>query len=223
MTYRSDRDSYGFDQALEDILPEFDEYEEKRIGLTGPASLPRVTGVPRFVNSGTSHMDNCCALCPVTLGVGIDGQARNGMELQFTISGHRPDIWYDVLRTRRNSLWERRTGVWTRLETQPMGTWDDCHSDDECLRPRHNRIFAIDGPGYGIILPAPAGTRFAGFTPGVATHADATDVVLRLSFAEWVNARSSAPGSRWTRISPARLRSGIASHGWREMPPTNGF
>ncbi|MBA3571227.1 MAG: hypothetical protein H0W34_04500 [Pyrinomonadaceae bacterium] len=36
MTYRSDRDSYGFDQALEDILPEFDEYEDEMDRFNGP-------------------------------------------------------------------------------------------------------------------------------------------------------------------------------------------
>jgi hypothetical protein len=56
------------------------------LGLEPP--LPCVTNVT-FRNTGTSDPDNCCAICPVNLGVGQSGTASNGMEIQFTISGHR--------------------------------------------------------------------------------------------------------------------------------------
>ena len=188
---------------------------------TVPAAFPRVTSIS-FVNTGTSHADNCCAVCPVTLGVGAGGTASNGMELQFTISGHRAGIEYDITRTRRNSLWERRAvggaGVWTRLESDPMGTNDDHRNVDECLRPRHNRIFAIDRPGWpNSALPIAAGATFGGVqrcgpaharVPCAVTHADATDVVMRFSFAEWVIARSLAEGIPWTPLELPPLRDG---------------
>jgi hypothetical protein len=181
-----------------------------------PARMPRVTHVT-FVNTGTSHADNCCARCRVnlpgggqngtgiTLGIGQGGTASNAMELQFTIADHRRGFEYDITRTRRNSLWERRGGVWSNLESNPMGTNDDHHDQDECLRLRNNRIFVIDTPGWiDTVLPRPNGTTFPGFT-GVSTHADATDIVLRFSFAEWVIARNKAEGIPWTRLEPRRF------------------
>jgi hypothetical protein len=179
----------------------------------GQLTLPRVTGC-RFSNTGTSGAANCCRVCRVALpggghngtgvnlGVGQSGTASNGMELRFTISGHRRGVEYDITRTRRNSLWERRAGVWSRLESDPMGTRDDHHDDDECLTPRNNRIFAVDRPGWSTVLPAPDGTLFGGVRS--TTHADATDVVLRASFAEWVIARSRPEGIGWTRIEAPR-------------------
>jgi hypothetical protein len=180
-----------------------------------PTPLPRVDPVPRitsvsFRNAGgeSSHPDNCCRHCPVSLGVGRDGTASNGMELQFTISGHRRGIEYDITRTRRNSFWERRAGVWTCLQSQPMGTRDDRHDADECLIPRSNRIFAIDTPGFpGINLPAPGGMRLR-LLNGTVTHPDATDLVQRMSFAEWVIARCRAEGIPWTRLELPAMRDG---------------
>lgn len=161
--------------------------------------LPRVTNV-KFVNKGRTHPDNCCKRCPQNLGVGINGTGRNSMELQFTISGHRSGIWYDIIRTRRSSLWEKRAGVWNRLENEPMGTSDDTHNDDECLTIKHNRIFVIDRPGFRLPLPAPDGTTLLGLA-GSITHVDATEIVLRLSFAEWVIAKHPGDGIPWTVIS----------------------
>ncbi|HJQ68515.1 MAG TPA: hypothetical protein VKA70_06070 [Blastocatellia bacterium] len=124
------------------------------------------------------------------------------MELQFTIAGHRPGMEYDIVRTRRNSFWQRRAGVWTRLQFQPMGTHDDHRDDDECLTPRHNRIFAIDAPGFpDVVLPAANGLRLR-LLNGAITQADARDLVDRKSFAEWVITRNRAEGIPWTRISP---------------------
>jgi hypothetical protein len=174
---------------------------QTELGLGPP--LPCVTRVT-FRNTGTSDPDNCCANCPINLGVGIERgagpTASNGMELQFTISGHRRGLEYDLTRTRRSSLWERRAGVWTRLEFDPMGTRDDHHDDDECLIPRGNRIFAEDRPGWRTVLPAPDGTVFP-TRRGSVTQADATDVVRRHNFAEWAIVRSRTEGIPWTRIS----------------------
>jgi hypothetical protein len=68
-------------------------------------------------------------------------------------------------------------------------------------------IFVIDRPGWPNALPAPAGTTFPGVT-GVRSQADATDVVLRASFAEWVIARDPGRGIPWTRLELPPLRSG---------------
>jgi hypothetical protein len=135
------------------------------------------------------------------------------MEMRFTGAGHRRGMECDDTRTRRNSLWEQRAGVWTMLESQPMGTLDDRHDTDECLRLVGNTLFVIDTPGYPTtLLPAANGSRFSGFThngtdeapaalPRILTHADARQVVLRFSFAEWVIVRSRAEGIRWTPIT----------------------
>ena len=170
------------------------------------ADLPRVTAV-KFVNRGKSHPDNCAVACRnmrhgrCELGVGVDGTGANFMELQFTINGHREGFTYDIKRTRRNSLWERRGGVWTCLEYQPTGTLDDHANDDESLTPRRNKIFAVDRPGFAKTrLPKLAGHIFT-TAPRVYTHADATEVVLRASFDEWVNARPSE-NVDWTPIGP---------------------
>ena len=181
------------------------------------APLPRVTQVT-FRNTGTTDPENCCINCstflPATgghlnLGVGLSGlgtiplRAANGMELAFTISGHRRGIQYDIVRTRRSSIWERRAGVWKRLESEAMGTSDDPPpDDDECLRlSKSSRLFVEDRPGWrDIVLPRPDGTTLAGMT-GARTHADATDIVSRDSFAEWVIARSRSDGIPWTRLA----------------------
>jgi hypothetical protein len=104
------------------------------------------------------------------------------------------------------------------LEANPMGTRDDHHDTDECLRLRNRRIFVIDSPGWNLVLPAPDGTTFGGFSAGVATHADATDVVIRFSFAEWVIARNRSEGIPWTRISGLVLWHSIT---WLTRDATN--
>jgi len=189
--------------------------------------LPTVSAF-RFRNFGTTDPENCCANCTtldprtggrLNLGVGLRGngavplRAANGMELAFTISGHRPGIEYDITRTRRNSLWQRVGGVWTRLESHPMGTGDDPPPDvDECLTlSRSNRIFSEDRPGWrDAALPVPAVTLLRGFNPGVVSAVAATELVMRFSFAEWVIARSRAEGIPWTRLQLPPFRNGSA-------------
>lgn len=174
-------------------------------------AFPRVTGRV-FRNSGTTSSDNCCLHCPIALGVGIDfgagPTASNGMELRFTITGHGAGFEYDITRTRRNSVWERRSGTWTRLQYFPMGTGDDRHDNDECLRLRHDRIFAIDTPGFpGVVLPRPHGMQLR-LLSGALTHVDATDIVSRFSFAEWVIVRHRGEGIPWTRLELPPYRDG---------------
>jgi len=166
-------------------------------------ALPRVTGFA-FVNAGATHADNRCANCPINLGVGVDlgagRTASNAMELQFTLAGHRAGLEYDITRTRSNSVWERVAGAWNRLQTVPMGTNDDHTDDDESLTPRGNRIFAIDNPGFpDVVLPAAHGLRLL-LLNGAVTNVNATDIVQRLTFAEWVIVRDRAAGIPWTPL-----------------------
>ena len=182
-------------------------------GLGQPAVMPRVTAFRFRSTDGTaSDPTNCCASCPVTLGVGRSGTASNGMELRFTIEGHRPGMEYDITRTRRDSLWQRRAGAWARLGSNPMGTNDDHHDTDECLSPRGKFIFAVDTPGWtGLALPSPGVALPAALLyPGVSTAADAQDVVVRWSFAEWVIARNRSDGIPWTPLALPPLRDGTA-------------
>ena len=178
------------------------------------APFPRVTGFT--FRTGLSDEENCCQSCadpPMTgtrknLGVGLQGsgviplRAANGMQLAFTIADHRPGIEYDITRTRRNSLWQRVAGAWTRLESNPMGTNDDHRDTDECLRlSRTNRIFAIDTPGWpNAVLPVAAAISFGALNPAIRAAAAATELVFRFSFAEWVIARNRAEGIPWTRL-----------------------
>jgi hypothetical protein len=184
------------------------------IGQTATV-LPDVTRV-HFRNGDdgdTPHEDNCCAICrDIRLGVRQNGTASNGMEMIFTLSGHRRGIQYDIVRTVRASLWGRLNGVWTPLARRRMGAPDDRTDNDECLIPRRHRIFAIDAPGFRdpggplqrLALPA-------AHIPGIP--ANATDLVLRHSFAEWVIARSTTEGIPWTRLKlPPRRDGSPRSH-----------
>jgi hypothetical protein len=167
-------------------------------------ALPEVTGVVfrNGADGATPSPDNCCAICvDLRLGVRQNATASNGMEMIFTLSGHRRGIEYDITRTVRASIWQRASGVWTRLLRLPMGTPDDEEDRDECLEPWHNRIFVVDAPG----VRDPAGPLGrlalpAAHIPGLP--ATATHLVLRHSFAEWVIARSTTDGIPWT---PLRL------------------
>lgn len=193
----------------------------------GPLPLPTVSAF-RFRNIGTTDPENCCTNCTtgvpqtggrINLGVGLRGggaasiRAANGMELAFTISGHRPGMEYEITRTRRNALWFRNAAGWTRLGTTPMGTGDDPVPEvDECKTlSRTNRIYSEDRPGWQTInVPAPAGTIFRSnlFGAPVATPANALEVVSRMSFAEWVIVRNRAEGIPWTPLQLPPLRNG---------------
>lgn len=164
-------------------------------------------------NGNTPHIDDCCAICKdIRLGIRQNGTASNGMEMIFTLSGHRRGIEYDIVRTVRVSLWGRAAGAWTRLIRKPMGTPDDHSNDDECLVPRHNRIFVVDAPGFRD--PGGPVQRLrvpSAHIPGIP--ANATDLVMRHSFAEWVIARSLAEGIPWTRLRlPLRSVGAPRSH-----------
>lgn len=206
----------------------WDGLSHEQFGQVG-LPLPTVSAF-RFRNTGTTDPENCCFNCTVNppltagrinLGVGLRGngavsiRASNGMELAFTIAGHRPGIEYEITRTRRNSLWQRTAAGWTRLGTVPMGTGDDPPPDvDECkVLSASNRIFSEDRPGWRTInIPAPANTIFRSnlFGAPVATVVNAIEIVSRFSFAEWVISRSKAEGIPWTRLQLPPFRNGTA-------------
>ena len=161
----------------------------------GDDNLPRVTGYD-FRNSGNTDPNNCCRICPKPLGVAAGGRKKNGMEYEFTLEGHRPGIWYDILRTKRGTYWERTAGgAWQTFITRPSGDFDDAHNSDECLTPTNNRIYAHDGPGWG------SANDSATFNPRGST-AGRTEVVQILNFTEWVNAKDPGGVENWQKISP---------------------
>ena len=178
-------------------------------GLGEPSALPEVTDVKfRNSNGDSPNSNNCCAICGhIKLGVRQNATASNGMEMVFTLSGHRSGLEYDITRTLRASIWERAGGVWTRKLRLPMGTPDDKEHRDECLEPWNNKIFAVDIPG----LKDPAGPvgRLqlpAAHIPGIP--AGVTDLVLRHSFAEWVIVRSKSEGIPWTPLKLPKRSNG---------------
>lgn len=172
-----------------------------------PCTPAPVATLDAFNNTDATSARNCCAICPVNLGVGADGRARNGMEMRIKIANHCPGAEYEITRVRESWLWHRVGGVWSELEHQGPGVNDDHHDDDdECHRLRRRRfLYVEDRPGWhGIALPAQDGTTFPGYT-GVRTDPAATEVVSQDTFAEWVIYRHRGHGIPWTAISSPRF------------------
>lgn len=170
-------------------------------GGPSPAALPKAT-LEEFRTGGNTDPDNCCALCPETLGVGRSGTASNGMEMRFRIDGHRAGVGYDILRTRATSFWETgHAGAadWTMVDSEPMGTNDDHTNDDECLIPNKSKIFVMDRPGFNLATPIAGGSLAD--VKGKASDADAKELVLKFNFAEWVSAKDFAAGGNWQVIT----------------------
>ena len=201
--------------------PGFAGWRSPRFG-----AVPLPTVVAASFRTQVADRENCCSACTreprtdgrTNLGVGLRGRgpmalrAANGMEWAFTISGDRPGIDYDILRRARWSIWQRVAGVWTNLEN---GVRDDDPTElDECYRPsKTNKIYVIDRPGWReTLVPAPSTHRFPAFlsTPAapILSNPAATDLVLRASFAEWVQARSKSEGIPWTPLELPPLPGG---------------
>jgi|KBSMisStandDraft_5_1062788.scaffolds.fasta_scaffold545143_1 hypothetical protein len=189
---------------------------ESILGEPAPVAvpaLPRITGFDfRNKNGASTDPENRCRWCPIELGVspnlGAGKTACNAMELRFTLAGHRAGLEYDITRTWRNSVWQRVDGNWQRLQLVPMGTGDDAVDHDEQLTPVNNHIFSADTPGFpDIRLPAPHGLRMR-LRNGVITDVDATEIVQRASYAEWVIVRDKSAGLPWTRLKFPPLSDG---------------
>ena len=108
-------------------------------------------------NSGATQRDNCCAVCPVDLGVDIQSpNYKNGIELKATLRNHSSGFSYDIKRTKEANYW-RRNGAsdpWGSIASwnKPAGSDDDSHDSDECLAPvadgSNHKIYAEDRPGF---------------------------------------------------------------------------
>jgi hypothetical protein len=166
-----------------------------------------------FHKEQTVHPDNCCSQCDapdpatrrvvrVPLGIGVFGSGKNAAEFQFKLLGHRSNVEYDIKRMKRKSTWERVGGSWNRLELLPNYTPDDSTDNDECLTPRNDSIFSMDAPGVPVLLPRSHGMRMA-VSGGRSSSVDATDIVIRGSFVEFVLARDKTrQSSPMVPISP---------------------
>ncbi|MFO0699075.1 MAG: DUF4157 domain-containing protein [Nitrospira sp.] len=112
-------------------------------------------------NSGSTDTANCCAVCPVNLGVDCDPpNFKNGIEFTVSIRDHDPAYSYDIKRT-KEAKYHRAldlpmglTGPWQTVSAwnKPAGSDDDSHDSDECLVPQANgsvhRVFSEDRPGF---------------------------------------------------------------------------
>ncbi|WP_457651877.1 eCIS core domain-containing protein [Rhodocaloribacter sp.] len=148
------------------------------------ASLPTVT-LGNFRNSGNTHSENNCGLCPLPLGI-LTTSGKNRMELRGVVSGHQPSVQYDFKRTKERATWKKVSGSWTQLSHVGPGADDDSHDQDEDLTPKNNHIYVEDGPGFRS-LSNPVGDT------------SATEAVYKASFIEFVKARKGS-GS-WTKVS----------------------
>ncbi len=130
-------------------------------------------------NSGATSSDNCCAICPVDLGVDIrpDNGFKNGIQLKAVIQGHTTGASYDIKRTKHRKISQRIGGAWTVVNEAGPGADDDSRNSDECLTPiasgsRHH-IYSEDRPGL-----KPRSLSWA--------DATATDAVYIANFSEFV-------------------------------------
>ena len=164
-----------------------------------PRTIRRVPSVAawEFHNKtgDTSAADNCCKLCPVTLGVDSHGWGpasfTDGMELRAFLNDET-GASYDIKRVRETAAWTRTGGVWSRGAHEGPGKPDDASNDDECLTPQITvpylpYIYSIDFPGVKAAPPFPSATDFvykSNFTEGVqisfnaATSIDPTNLQL---------------------------------------------
>jgi hypothetical protein len=187
------------------------------LGVAGIGQEPTLPGVIKMVfrNKGRVHRDNCCSQCEtqdpktgtnvrIPLGVGVFGTGKNAIELQFKLSGHHPNVEYDIKRLKRKSTWERVGGTWNRLELLPTYVPDDSTDVDECLIPKNDSLFSMDAPGFPLLLPRSHGMTVA-VSGGISSSVHATDIVMRWSFTEFVLARDKKQGlpyPPWVPISP---------------------
>jgi hypothetical protein len=160
----------------------------RQIGSSDPASgvIQRTPSVSAwtFTASGSTSANNCCALCPMTLGVGGPSSFTNGMELEAFIADDETGAAYDVKRVKERSTWQRVGGAWNNLTHVGPGADDDSHNDDECLTtsvtiPFLPAVYSIDSPGF----------TTTGFDPA------ATDAVYKASFVESVRITPAAGGA----------------------------
>lgn len=108
--------------------------------------------------SGATQADNCCAICPVNLGVDVDpAKLKNGIELKAKLNNHAAGYSYDIKRTLEKKTWRRNGGSdpWAMYSSKPAGSDDDSHDSDECLTPKadgaKHKIYSEDRPGFASV------------------------------------------------------------------------
>jgi hypothetical protein len=141
-----------------------------------------------FMNTGSTSNDNCCAVCPIDLGVdSMSAQGyHNGMELRVYMLNHEAGASYDIKRTKHRKVSQRIGGTWSTVAEVGPGADDDSSNRDECLTPTFSMvgdyIYSTDAPGFRTranpVNVAPAATDvayIANFTESVRiTHGGTT-------------------------------------------------
>lgn len=179
--------------ATAPVLP---NAQQGSAGAPGTATaLPTAT----FAEFATSGQVRCCRLhgpagCPPHLGVAKpgDSHAKNGMNLSFSISGHRPSVEYgfvQVVHSKQCVHDDPANGGWWKAGEQGPGLADSPDPGATCTRPnRLSHITMADAPGETTML----GSR-EGVDPTL------TEVTRRTNATDWVIAREGS--GPWTRVS----------------------
>ncbi len=203
--------------------------ETLKLAREGPATPAPVAPSAKFPNATFTRFDTkgpvrCCkdrgrGECPTHLGEAIPGDARpqNGMNLVFSLGGHRPGIEYgfvQVIHSQQCFLLDAAVGGgWDQAQSNPPGSDDSPVVDATCPIPdARNEITMTDAPG----LLIPLGSRGMPHTEQHTQRVNATD---------WVIARER-PGP-WQRISEqfqwhsvTRIRRNPAGN-WELVPGAN--
>lgn len=130
-------------------------------GMTLPSSREPSVFDWSTNNTGSTEGANCCAVCPVNLGVDCDSpNFKNGIELVASIRDHDPAYAYDVKRTKEAKYHRSQNlplgirGPWQTVSSmnKPAGTSDDARNTDECLIPQPDgsvhKVYSEDRPGF---------------------------------------------------------------------------
>lgn len=155
-------------------------------------TLPSAT-FSRFVTAGGKLA--CCRPpvdCSPHLGVAkaSDPVALNGMNLFFTISGHRPTVEYGIVQAKHTILCTRSGKTWTKVGETGPGAQDSPSPGATCLLPdAHGEIGMADAPGMQVPLGLPTAFPWTGVD----------EIRSALNLTDWVIARER-PGP-WKAIS----------------------
>ncbi len=188
-----------------------------------PAPALPVATFARFVTAGPVRCCSAAMACPPHLGCAVAGDpfAVNGMNLFFTIAGHRPTVEYGFVQVISSMACDRRNpaggAAWVVTDQDAPGTDDSPFPGATCTRPNAaNEIGMEDDPGFGN-GPGLGG----GGSPGWDERS------FRMNATDWVIARE-LPG-RWRRISDlfawhsiSRIRRNAAGN-WELFPGGNAI
>jgi hypothetical protein len=176
-------------------------------GGAAPCTPRPVATLNAFNNTGQTSPNNCCLMCPTTLGVSPDDQPYNAMEMEIKIDNHCSDSLYDIKRACEIAIYEQVQigGDWQwRILVYSSLSRDDLGNRDECLTLQNGSfIYVMDWPGWHCdsSLPHPDGMTYKGFVNGIETDPDAEQVVLKANFYEYVKFKNDSHNIDWTIIS----------------------